>query len=117
MAKEKKAFELRFHNKLNPNFREIHVDGAYGGITPRGFINLNFFAERSPIPKASTYQLSENHLGEKVSDSPDSKDGVIREYEFGIYFDVNTAKDIYNFLGERIKELESRLNNDVTDFR
>ena len=104
----KKENSLEFHNKISSNFRELHVDGAYGGITPRGFINLNFFAERFPIPKSSTYALVNQQLSEKIEDSADSKTGLVREYEFGIYFDLATATELHNFLGEKIKELETR---------
>lgn len=114
---DKTNTELQFHNKLSPNFREIHVDGAYGGITPRGFINLNFFAERLPIPKSSIYKLQDNKLGEKLSDGKDSKNGIIREYEFGIYLDIDTATDIYNFLGNKIKELQFKQEKNASDIR
>ena len=46
---------ITIHNKISSDFREIHVDGAYGGLTPRGLINLNFYAERAPIPKSSEF--------------------------------------------------------------
>jgi hypothetical protein len=100
---------VTFHNKVNPNFRQIHVDGAFGGITPPGFINMSFYAERFPMPKSTNYLINENNtLGEKVEDSRDSKTGVIREYEFGIYCDLKTAINIRNFLNDRILELENQ---------
>lgn len=114
MAEEKEK-NIQFHNKLSPNFREIHVDGAYGGITPRGYINLNFYAERFPIPKSTTYNLQENKLAEKITE--ECKAGIIREYEFGVYLDFNTATDIYNFLGQKIKELETKRDENDTNIR
>lgn len=109
MAKEKKSTQrtVTFHNKISQNFREIHVDGAFGSITPPGFVNLNFYAERLPIPKSTDYIVNDNSLGEKLNDSQDSKTGVVREYEFGIYCDLKTAINIRNFLTERISELET----------
>ena len=38
--------QIIFYNKISPNFKEIHVDGAFGGVTPKGDMNLNFYAER-----------------------------------------------------------------------
>lgn len=117
MAKEIKSKTIvTFHNKISNNFRQVHVDGAYGGITPPGLINLSFYAERLPIPKSSDYSLNEDFsLGEKLKDSEDSKQGVVREYEFGIYCDLKTATDIKNFLAERIADLQKALieKNDV----
>lgn len=114
MAKEQKTKKtnLTFHNKISPNFKQVHVDGAYGGLTPPGYINLSFYAERFPIPKSSDYSLKEDFtLGKKLGDSIDSKSGIVREYEFGIYFDLKTAVSIRDFLNERIKELETINNN------
>lgn len=114
MAKGKTNRTITFHNKISQNFREVHVDGAFGSITPPGFVNLNFYAERLPIPKATDYTINDNNtLGEKVNDSNDSKTGVVREYEFGIYCDLKTAINIRNFLSERITELEKALNPNV----
>jgi hypothetical protein len=113
MAKGNKTNKtnLTFHNKISSNFRQVHVDGAYGGLTPPGFINLNFYGERFPIPKSSEYELKDDFsLGDKISDSGDSKTGIVREYEFGIYFDLKTAISIRNFLNERITELENIQN-------
>lgn len=113
--KIKKVNQLTFHNKVNPDYKEIHVDGAFGGVTPRGFINMNFYAERLPIPKSSDYSINDNNtLGEKIKDSHDSKYGIIREYEIGMYFDLKTAIDIRKFLDDRILELEilhKKMNN------
>lgn len=102
--------KITYHNKISSGYREIHVDGAHGGITPRGYISLSFFAERFPIPKSSTFLLTENSLGAKISDSEDSKKGIIRDYEMGVYMDINTAKDLKKFLEDRISELENLLN-------
>lgn len=29
---EIKLDKITFHNKISPNFRELHVDGAYGAL-------------------------------------------------------------------------------------
>lgn len=94
--------EIIVHNKISHNFRELHVDGAYGGLTPKGLININFYAERFPIPKSVTHNLLDN----TSLDSEDSKQGLIREFEFGIYMDLNVAKQISDFLLNKISEFE-----------
>lgn len=99
--------KITFYNKISANFREIHVDGAYGGLTPRGLINLNFFAERFPIPKSSDFKVTGQSITEKIKDSDDSKEGIIREYEFGVYMDINTCKMIINLLTTKVIELEN----------
>ncbi len=101
--------EIEIHNKIAHNFRSVHVDGAYGGVTTRGFINLNFFSERGAIPKSSTFKVNlKNHTIEKTKDSEDSKEGIIREYDFGIYLSLDTSKKLLKLLEEAISELENQ---------
>ena len=95
------------HNKISSNFRELHVDGAYGGITPRGLINLNFYAEKFPIPKSSNFKIIPgSNSVETIENSSESNSGIIREYEIGVYLDINVAKNIVEFLKNKISELE-----------
>lgn len=96
---------ITFHNQIRSSFREIHVDGAIGGITSAGFLNMNFFAERFPIPKSTDFSVIENKkIGEKLGDSIDSKTGIIREYEVGIYMGYETATAISKFLIDKLRE-------------
>lgn len=108
MPQKKKIQEiLTFHNKISNAFREVHVDGAYGGITPNGYVNLNFFSERAPIPKSSDYVIDQDAQKLlKVEDSKDSKSGIVREYDFGIFMDFKTTKKIIDLLQEKVVELE-----------
>ncbi|MCB9046364.1 MAG: hypothetical protein H6550_09510 [Chitinophagales bacterium] len=97
---------LTYHNKISPNYRALHVDGAYGGVTPKGFINLSFYSERFPIPKSTDFKIDEKTKSiSKIKDSDDSKDGILKEYEFGIYMDLETTKKIVKFLNDKIVEL------------
>lgn len=103
---------IEFHNKISPNFRSIHADGAYGGITSKGLINLNFFAERFAIPKSTIFEIdpeSNGGIGAKIKDSHDSKTGIVRDYEVGIFLDLETTKKIRNLLDIKISELENIL--------
>jgi hypothetical protein len=108
MSKEQaKTGKITFHNKVSDNYRQIHVDGAFGGISPRGLIALSFYAERFPIPKATDFELNEQGIvGAKIQDSPDSKNGIIREFEIGIYMDITATKELHTFLGQKIEEFE-----------
>lgn len=102
--------KITVHNKISENFRQTHVDGAYGGLTPRGLLNLNFFAERSPIPKSQDLEVIDNaRVGNVISNSPDSKIGIIREFHHGIYMDLNVAKEIVKLLSTQIALLEKAI--------
>jgi len=105
--------KIEFHNKVNENFREVHVDGAHGGVTPRGFINANFYSERFPIPKSNILEFDEEankFINSGIGEG--SKEGIVRHYEFGVYMDLKTAKEFYKFLGGKINELETIIKNE-----
>jgi hypothetical protein len=108
--------KVTFYNKLSPNYRSVHADGAYGGITPRGFVNISFFSERQAIPRSSVYTFNhEEKTVVKLNDSEDSKDGIIREYDFGVYMNLDTAKKLIELLTLKVNELEIYLKSQDND--
>lgn len=95
---EKKASIQIFYEK-NPLYRTVYTDGIFGGITPTGSINFNFYATRHPIPKSLIHEItSDGSVNPKGIKSSDSKSGIIREVEIGVYMNKKTAQDIYEFL-------------------
>ncbi|MDQ3190664.1 MAG: hypothetical protein M3Q58_03645 [Bacteroidota bacterium] len=99
---------LDIHYIKNPLYRQIYVDGAIGGITAKGKLNINFYAERIVIPKSEEYALQENgDLSDRINISTDSKSGITREIEFGTYMDIDTAKELQKWLDLKIQEFES----------
>jgi hypothetical protein len=96
---------VEIHYQKNPGYRQIHVDGAIGGITTKGKVSINFYAERIVIPKSEEYQVTqEGKLGARTKVSDDSKNGLIREIEFGTYLDIETAKALKDWLEIKIEE-------------
>jgi hypothetical protein len=104
MAKKKEEI-ITIHNIKGTNHRQIHVDGASAGITPSGYINVNFYSERGVIPKSTSFKIKEDGtLGSVVGHSEESKDGIVREFDFGIFVDINTCKSLRQLLDQKIKE-------------
>lgn len=105
MSNKSDKKSIIIHNIKNPGFRQIHVDGAHGGITPTGFINLNFFSQRGVIPTGTEFEVGENdEIGNLKRNLKDSKSGIIREFEVGIYMDINSCKNLVSFLEQKISE-------------
>lgn len=111
MAKNKQLNSITIHNIKNSLYRQVHVDGAHGGITPSGFINVNFFSQRGAIPKGTEFEVnSGGQITNPIKDIDDSKQGIIREFEFGTYMDINTCISIKEFLERKIEEYKSITN-------
>jgi len=98
---------IKFHYVKSTQFRVIHADGAYGGITPQLGLFLSFFNERLPIPRVLVHSVKpDGSLGEQISAECESKDGVIREEEIGVAMNVVVARALVQWLQDKIQEVE-----------
>lgn len=108
MTKNNKLNSITINNVKSSLYRQVHIDGAHGGITPTGFINVNFFSQRGVIPKGTEFEINnQGQILRPIKDIDDSKEGIVREFEFGTYMDINTCISIKEFLERKIKEHES----------
>jgi len=89
-------------------FRIIHVDGVHGGIGPRGSIFMSVWNERWPIPKQTSHEISdEGTVGKEIESERVVRDAVVREVEIGLIIDIETAKQIRDWLTDKIDKIES----------
>ena len=105
---DKKIAELVLNYIKADNFHSVLSTGVIGGITINSLIDLNFFTDRVTIPKSVTLEVDEN--GQQKEISRDTKTGVIREVQFGVLMDVNTAKTLVEWLNNNIKLIEANTN-------
>lgn len=97
-------FKYIFSKDYNPKY----INGAYGGITGKGEIAVHFYLERPALPNSQTHNLTKDG---KLSDNPefepaDLMKSMIRFVDTGIVMDLRTAKDIAQWLDDKIKMLE-----------
>jgi len=106
---------VRFHFIKSNFYRVIHVDGAYGGLTPRGGIFFALYSERVPIPQITVHKITnDTTLGEEIQEERQAKDGIVREVETGIAMDLAAAEGFHKWLGERISELRRAMSEKET---
>ena len=99
----KKPDSIKFNYQKTHEYRNHHVDGAYGGLTPKGYINMLFYSERNVLPKVVEMEINESgKLGKTIN--IESKEGIIREVESGITFDLGTAISIKDWLSQMIEK-------------
>jgi len=98
--------ELRFHYIKGAYFRTIHVDGAHGGATPQGKVQMSVFSERFPIPQTTVTVLTSTGPGDEIREKRISKEGIIREVEANLIFDRHIAKIIGKWLIDKADEME-----------
>lgn len=105
---EKKR-ELKFKYIFDNDYNPVYVNGAHGGVTPRGELIVNFYLERQPLPNSITHEIASNGtIGQEINADPaDLGSSLVRVVTSGVVLSHQTAKDIHYWLGEKIKELEA----------
>jgi hypothetical protein len=98
---------LTFIFEKAPDFRLMRADGIWGGITPRGDLEINFFLDTNSLPAEATYELTpKNTLGKEQSRKLAYEKGkVLRLVNCGIVVSPNVAKSIVDWLNEKLDAL------------
>ncbi len=98
--------KVETHYIKNHDFKTIEGSGIFGGLTNNGKINVNFFTDRAPIPKKIILEI-DPLTGKIIQEiERDSKEGIIREVQFGVLLNIDTAKNIVEWLTQKIDEYE-----------
>jgi hypothetical protein len=99
---------IQLHYIKSNFFRVIHLDGTFGGVSPRGNIHMAIFNDRQPIPRMIEHEItSDGRLGEELS--RDIRSGIVREVEADVIMDLNAARSLREWLTGKITDLEERL--------
>lgn len=96
---------LRFHYIKSAAFRVIHVDGAHGGLTGRGYISASLYSERRPIPQIVEAKVNPDGTLEEET-IVEGKDHIVRDVEVNLMFDVDSAKSFRDWLDKRLQQIE-----------
>jgi len=103
--------ELKFDYIKSNYFRVIHVDGAWGGVTPQLNIQMAVFNERSAIPKQMVQEIkSDGTLGQVMSEKTVVRDALVREVEADLVMNLQMAKNIIVWLQQRVGQIEALMS-------
>jgi hypothetical protein len=99
--------KIRFHYIKSNDFRVVHSDGIFGGLTPSGDIFFSLFSQRPPIPQITVQAIKETgELGDEILAERVSKDGIIRQLEVGISMRPDVAEAMVKWLQDRLAEVK-----------
>ncbi len=102
--------EILFHFIKSNLFRVIYVDGAVGGISPKGMIQMALFNDRGAIPTRVVMEGIPAHgglrPGKELRDKREGKSGIVREVEAEIVLSLESAKNLHIWLGNHIATLQ-----------
>jgi hypothetical protein len=102
-----KQDRIEAHYQKSNFFRVVHADGAFGGPTPRGLVNIAFYSERTALPRRTAIPVVNGVPGPE--EILESKSGVLRELEIDVIMDLAVAVSFHAWLGKVIAEAQSQL--------
>ena len=100
--------EVTFKYIFTYDYNPTYVNGAHGGVSPRGELVVNFYLERPPLPNEITHEINPNGtIGAEIAVDPeDFAHSLVRFVPTGVVVNYQTARDLHQWLGDKIKELE-----------
>ena len=104
-----KKNEMTFKYIFQYDYNPIYVNGAHGGISPRGELVMNFYLERQPLPNAIVHEITPaGTIGpETAVDPSDLTRSLVRQVINGVVVNYQTARELHYWLGEKLKEMEA----------
>lgn len=100
--------KVKFHYLKANDFRVVHMDGVFGGLSPTGDIFMSIFSQRPPIPQITVQPVKENgELGDELIEERTVKEGIVREIEVGIAVRPEIAQTLIKWLQEKVDQYNS----------
>jgi len=101
--------EMTFKYIFTYDYNPIYVNGAHGGISPRGELVMNFYLERQPLPNAISHEITPaGTIGNETEVEPsDLGRSLVRQVINGVVLNLQTARELSYWLSEKVKEMEA----------
>jgi hypothetical protein len=101
--------ELKFKYIFDYGYNPVYVNGAHGGVSPRGELVMNFYLERMALPESISHEINPNGtIGKETAAEPgDLAQSMVRFIESGVVMNYQNARELHLWLGERLKEMEA----------
>ncbi|MFB6273891.1 MAG: hypothetical protein ABEL51_13455 [Salinibacter sp.] len=108
---------VNFTYQKSDDYRIVHVTGAWGGLTPQGYIKFDLYTEYGPAPVRETREISEDgQLGELVEleregDFPDGTMNLIRQMQVGVVMSPSDAENLAQWLLEKAAAMREKMDS------
>ncbi|UFS68582.1 hypothetical protein LPW11_11705 [Geomonas sp. RF6] len=101
--------EMTFKYIFTYDYNPVYVNGAHGGVSPRGELVVNFYLERQPLPNSITHEITQQGtIGSETDSEPsDLNRSLVRHVTNGVVLNYQTARELHYWLGEKLKEMEA----------
>jgi hypothetical protein len=104
---EKDVNNVQVHYLKSNQFRLIHAEGVFGGISPTNMIHFALYNDRLTIPKTTSVEITPTGTYENVEETIG---GIVREVEANVFINLGTAISFKNWLNAKIETLRQGLD-------
>ncbi len=96
---------VKFKYIIPDNLKDCYINGAWGGVTPRGEIHLHAYSERNCIPKTCVHNVTKDgKLGEQID--MNAGGDYVRVIQSSLIMNLSTAKSLRKWLDDMIQAAE-----------
>lgn len=88
-------------------YRNISIDGIFGGITPKLQIHMAVFSEHQPLPTRIVHELKDGRLGREKLDKRIVFGEMVRELEASITMSPEVAQLVVRWLQGQIEQVNA----------
>ncbi len=107
MDQEKFPLRIRYEYEQDPGQRPQYAHGVWGGINAQGEIEINFYAESDKLPAFSERLVApDGSFGHEVTPFDENQKVVMRHILSKIIINYNTARDILDWLEDKVEALD-----------
>lgn len=100
--------QVRIEYTQSPDFKDIFVTGAHGGVGPAGDIYFVLVTERTRLPEADEILLDEQGHPLEVRHIPSAKGSHVREAMVGVHMSPENAETLARWLLQTVDERRRR---------
>jgi len=107
MEEKRRPKRAKFRYLKPDGYQILAVNGAYGGMTPRGDLMCHFFYEYAPPPSEELLPITEEgKLGPKEEGVKEEVE-LVRELRVGIVLNPVQAESIANWILDKVGKAKS----------
>lgn len=97
---------VKFIYSKPEDYKLHYINGAYGGLTPRGDLICNFFFEYKELPEEEEHIIEGDQLKLKPEGINTVPREVLREMKTGVIMTPDQAEKLASWLTEKVAEFK-----------
>lgn len=102
-SEQEHSNKVKFIFRKSEGYQIHYVNGAFGGITPRGDVLYHLFFEHRDLPVEEEMTIEEGELKPQEQDLADIE--IIRDLKVGIIMTPEQAENLANWLLRRVDDI------------